>query len=1611
MRIRLLICLLLFIFAYNGYGQCTLNVVLSQPSVGICAGNVATLSANGGDTYTWYNAASGGSVVGTGQTFTTPVLNNTTTYYVVVSLSGCTSVPLPVTAIVTPFPQAPTANAVSICYGSTANLHASGSSDIFNWYTTPTGGTSLISSPDYTTPPLTASATYYVENTSNGCESPRTAVSVTVNAIPAAPATQDVTICYGTNASLTASGSTGTYQWFDALSGGNFLASGPTFNTPVLKNSTTYYVQATNGECTSTRTPVNVNVTPQLSPPAVSGAIICSGSVTTLTAVSQGGTYQWYSTASGGNPLATTATFTTPPLTATTTYYVENTFAGCTSPRVAVTVTVLAPTPAPTASGTSVCSGGPATLTATGTGSSYAWYDAATGGNLLSSSQVFVTPALTATVTYYVETTANDCTSPRTAVSVTVNSIPAAPTANGTSTCPGTSANLTASGTGTIQWYDAATGGTLLATGGSYNTPALSKTTTYYVQSTNGQCISSRTAVTVTVPSVSQPQFQYPSGTFCIAGANPSPVINNPAGGTFSATPAGLVFVSNTTGQIDITASTPGKYTIKFTGNDVCSTVSTAPVAIAAAALSQFSYNGPYCQDDVNPLPNYVTGASGGNFSATPAGLVFVSTSTGQIDLAASSQGNYTVTNTIAATGGCPSSTATANVIIYQRVNVSAGAAQTVLTGSVVQLAGSITGGTTSGQWTGGTGSFSNPTSPTSTYTPGPGETSATLTLTSADPTGPCGPKSSQVIITFDNSLNAPTATGTNVCPGSSATLTASATTGTLQWFNAATGGTLLATGSIYTTPPLNITATYYVQAVSNGIASNRTAVTVTVNTIPTAPVVTNSIACSGSTTTLTAGGSTGVYEWYDAPTGGNLIFTGSSYVTPVLTVNTTYYVQANNNGCISPRTQVNVSVTPVPDITSGATQNICSGNALNYTITASMPNATFLWSRAAIAGISNAAVTSQTSGTITETLINTTGHLINVTYVITAFNGSCPGPSLNYVVTVYPIPVVTSPPTYTICDYSVVNYTVTFNTPGTTFAWSRAAVNGISNAAVSGQTSPTIREALYNTTNAPIDVTYVITSQTSTCTGVTFNLVVTVNPNAAISSDVSQNACSGSVFSYTIQSNIPSATFTWSRDATAGISNAPVSNQTSGTISETLINTTNAPIRVVYNVIPTAFGCEGTPFQYGVIVNPPPATPVATSNSPVCIDGSINLSTDAVQDATYQWTGPNGFNSTAQSPSFDNITQANAGVYSVVVSVNGCPSQPGTVNVVIDLPPIANAGPDQLVCATTPSVQLAGVITGGNTTGIWSTAGTGTFSPSNTALNAQYIPSPADTTAGSVTLTLTSTGNCNTSASSMTIKFGPSPATIAGPNQTVCSQTNTVQLAGQLLIGGGAQWSSSGTGFFSPSDTKPDAIYIPSAQDIKNGSVELTLRATGASSCFIATNSLKVDFSPPPTVNAGGTRYVLKGYTITLDPVVSESDVTYLWIPDVDISNTSIKNPVITGDIDRTYTLTVTDSKGCVTSDVVSIIVSPKLVVPNTFTPNADGINDYWDIVGLEAYEHATVDIFTRWGQKVYHSIGYDKPWDGTFNNGRLPVGVYYYVIDTKVNGQILSGYITLIR
>jgi len=270
-------------------------------------------------------------------------------------------------------------------------------------------------------PPVLNTITYYRRTvTSGACVTPliSNVITITVTASPATPVpTQSVVpICAGNSATLSVSSPQQgvTYDWYDSPAKTNHLFTGVSYVTPSINAGQTYYIEATNGTCTSPAM-ASVQVTvgnPPAAPSVGNPGIVCSGSVATLSVSNPqaGLTYNWYNSATGGSSIFTGANFVTPALSANAVYYVEAANnGGCISTtRTPVNVTVNA-LPQVTTQGASVCPGTSATVTASSTDANaiITWYANSTGGNPLSTGNTFLTPAVNGTTTYYAEATDN----------------------------------------------------------------------------------------------------------------------------------------------------------------------------------------------------------------------------------------------------------------------------------------------------------------------------------------------------------------------------------------------------------------------------------------------------------------------------------------------------------------------------------------------------------------------------------------------------------------------------------------------------------------------------------------------------------------------------------------------------------------------------------------------------------------------------------------------------------------------------------------------------------------------------------------------------------------------------------------------------------------------------------------------------------------------------------------------------------------------------------------------------------------------------------------------------------------------------------------------------
>jgi hypothetical protein len=509
---------------YNGSDTATFTNYINVTAIPVintttpasrCDVGTVTLGATASlGTINWYATASGGTSLGTGTSFTTPSISTTTTYYVESASGTCSSTRVAVIATVNTTPTITSTMPATRCGAGSATIQATASAGNTIWYSVPTGGTPIATTNSYTTPSISSTTTYYVEASTGSCTSPRTPVVVTINSVPTVTSTTPASRCDNGSVTLEATTSSGTLNWYDAPTGGTLVGTGTSFTTPSISTSTNYYVESSNGTCSSTRTAVlaTVNATPSIT--STTPSQICDSGTVTLNATANVGTLNWYNVATGGSILGTGSSFTTPSINATTTFYVEAVNASCISVRVPVIAIVnTSPTITSTTDAT-VCGQGGGTLFATPSAGTVYWYSVATGGSAFYTGTSL--PVSGGSYTFYAEAVNNGCISARVPVVYTYIPNPTITLAGSTSRCGEGSVTLTtAADSGTISWYDAPTGGNLVATGTSFTTPSLTSTTTYYVEATNGTCPSiSRTPITATI-SVTSPPIATANQTFC----------------------------------------------------------------------------------------------------------------------------------------------------------------------------------------------------------------------------------------------------------------------------------------------------------------------------------------------------------------------------------------------------------------------------------------------------------------------------------------------------------------------------------------------------------------------------------------------------------------------------------------------------------------------------------------------------------------------------------------------------------------------------------------------------------------------------------------------------------------------------------------------------------------------------------------------------------------------------------------------------------------------------------------------------------------------------------------------------------------------------------------
>ena len=213
--------------------------------------------------------------------------------------------------------------------------------------------------------------------------------------------------------------------------------------------------------------------------------------------------------------------------------------------------------------------------------------------------------------------------------------------------------------------------------------------------------------------------------------------------------------------------------------------------------------------------------------------------------------------------------------------------------------------------------------------------------------------------------------------------------------------------------------------------------------------------------------------------------------------------------------------------------------------------------------------------------------------------------------------------------------------------------------------------------------------------------------------------------------------------------------------------------------------------------------------------------------------------------------------------------------------------------------------------------------------------------------------------------------------------------------------------------DGDNSALQHPVKQYAHPGNYTVTLIVTSAQGCASQPVTGNYKVNALPVIDAGPDLNALQDSQVTLKAtVVNNTAFKFSWQPAALLSAPNILNPSYHVVHDQVFVLKASGGPGnCTTTDSARVIMLLPVEVPNSFSPNGDGIHDHWFIPQLAAYEGASVTVVNRYGQRVFHSLGYAAPWDGTAEGKPLAAGTYYYIIRLPAKHETITGTLTILR
>jgi gliding motility-associated-like protein len=766
---------------------------------------------------------------------------------------------------------------------------------------------------------------------------------------------------------------------------------------------------------------------------------------------------------------------------------------------------------------------------------------------------------------------------------------------------------------------------------------------------------------------------------------------------------------------------------------------------------------------------------------------------------------------------------------------------------------------------------------------------------------------------------------------------------------------------------------------------------------------ISDELVCNGGNTTAvnfstTNTGGTTTYTWTNnniaiglaTSSGGNATGipsfvatnTTNAPITGTITVTPTY----TNGGisCVGAAETFTFTVNPSPTLTltsaaSTTNQTICVNSPIvpiQYTFDAGATSVIVTGLPAGIGHTINGNIVT-ISGTPT-----TTAALFN--YTVTATGSLCGAPSLSGVIEVTNGILPRFTQVTPVCQGATINIpTSSNNTPPIVGVWN----------------------LISSTAN---DVTYEFIPNAGQC-GLNTTMTIVVHPlPTVIPSVTTQSFCSGGTTNINLTPDVPGSVFYWTATGTSVTGQSgSVTGSGATSINQTLVLNANqvAAGQVTYTIFAEANGCLGAPVTVVVTVNPIPNVNVSSTVQTICSGEATNISfSGAINNTIYSWNvissiGVSGAmnsvgNSINQVLTTTGLSQGTV-VYEVTPSLNGCVGTPQIITVTVNpVPEIFGSATHPDLCSrelTFISVSTYNTATVFNWTvdavGVsGATAGTATGS----AILIEQQLTTTGNTRGYVDYIITPVlSGCSGNPITVRVYVNPLPI-VKLTDGTICVDAAGTPYQTYTLNSGLDNTNYDFVWYF-------EGVVIPNSNDavyIANAIGTYSVVATNSlTNCISNIESATITATNPATsFTIIQSEYFSEDATIFVN--VTGGNGTLLYQLDQGVLQES---NVFTGVTGGPHEITVVDTQGCtyLTQDVLVIDY------PKYFTPNGDGHNDTWNIIGMDQ-SNAKLYIFDRYGKliKQLSPTQSSNGWDGTLNQEQLPSTDYWFTLDYTENG-----------